>query len=184
MNAQWSVMFNGQTYDKFLMASGDRSKVIKFDRSAFQTSATAGGPMDTMSSGLNNGTTMVDNSSTFVAQMLTWEVSATGEFKLVFQPPTDTTAAGTAAATATTTATAATTTDPTAAGTTTQPQPVVIYNENSSPTSMEAFQNYGGIAIFVNLGQRSCQAPVNETNRCTHTPRFSSNQTVVQACQS
>jgi len=161
-------MFNGQPYDKFIMASGDRSKVIKFDRSAFQSSATTGGPMDTMSSGLNNGTTMVDNSSPFVAQMLTWEVTSTGEFKLVFQPPSNTTTAGSATATTTATGTTATTT-------TDQPQPVVIYNENSSPTSMEAFQQYGGIAIFVNLGQQSCQAPVNATNLCTHTARFSSN---------
>lgn len=114
----------------------------------------------------------------------------------------DTTATGTAAGstgttdpampgmTATTTGAAGQDTTSTAAA---AAEGLTIYDENRSTVgAMNAFQNYGGIGVFVNIGQKQCQSQFYQApmaiataiKSCTHQGQYSDISTIVQKCES
>jgi hypothetical protein len=69
---------------------------------------------------------------------------------------------------------------------------LTIYDESSSTVgALNAFQNYGGIGVFVNVGQKQCQSKFYQQpmtvgtaiKSCTHQGQYSDISTIVQRCE-
>lgn len=121
---------------------------------------------------------------------LEWDTN-NGQFMLKTSATAASTTATTTAGTTAADTTAAVTTT---AGTTTPALPAgfIIYREQSSPESLDAFTTTGGMAVFINAYDSKCEDNFNQdplpvgtaTQQCTHFPMYNTISTFVKHCES